>query len=110
MKPAGFRDDFNGTKARFNKIIGMAVNEKFTSLYVTDFGNNAIRAVNLSSSTYSVATIISNVSSPWGIALDTSNLYFSSSLDCVIYKLALSSLSLVVLAGRIGDLPFERYI
>jgi hypothetical protein len=88
----------------------MAINEKFTSLYVTDFGNNAIRSVNLSSSTYSVATIISNVSSPWGIALDSSNLYFSSSLDCVLYKLVLSSLSLVVLAGSIGELSFERYI
>jgi hypothetical protein len=79
---------------RFNGAPYLAIDGN--TLYVADFGNNAIRIVNLT--TFAVSTIAS-IPQPFGIAYSSGFLYVSSYSTHTIRRLNVSTLSLTTIAG-----------
>lgn len=60
--------DATGSLARFNSPRGLAFDAGTDSLYVSDYGNHAVRKIN--TSTYAVTTVLGTLTlqSLWGVA------------------------------------------
>ena len=89
-------DDGVGTAARFNGLKGLAIDRGSTYLYASDFANNIIRRISLSTTgpaeLFSVITIATGISGPWGLVLDQtdSNLYAVGSNANAIFKIPIA--------------------
>jgi len=70
----GFQDGA-GASAKFNGLTGMCFDITKANIYACDYGNSRVRIVNLTSP-YNVSTLISGLTIPYGIAMDSLyNLY-----------------------------------
>jgi hypothetical protein len=85
-------NDGLGKNAKFNNMRALVVDKADTYLYVCDFGNNNIRRIDLSNSSYPVITVAAGISGCWGLSFDKSKqyLYAVASLVHVIYKVSVS--------------------
>ena len=89
----GYADHATGTNAQFNSPSGLAVSKDGSTLYVADFSNHRIRAINLASADKTVSTIAGSGASghangagaaaqfnePLGLAINDGTLYVADS-------------------------------
>jgi DNA-binding beta-propeller fold protein YncE len=83
-----------GVSALFSDPRGIAIDPSGTALYVTDFGNNAIRKITITpgQATNGVVSTLANLNGPWGIASDgNDNLYVTEFTGRRISKIVISS-------------------
>lgn len=109
----GFADAAHGPDARFNAVLGLALDEKRGLLYVADYNNCRVRAVAISGGATTTlagngnnASVDSNpgpaqVANPIGVAIDDAAVYFAEAAGTV-RKIVLSSSTLTTLAGTAG--------
>jgi len=93
---SGFTD---GASALFNGPQSMTLDPAGSNLYIADTGNNRIRRIILSTS--NVSTSASNLTSPFGIACDLSNLYIADG-TFTIRSIPISGGSFSIIAGSSG--------
>ncbi|HEX4460746.1 MAG TPA: hypothetical protein VIA18_22360 [Polyangia bacterium] len=110
----GYADAPDGADARFNTLLGIALDEKHGLLYVAEYNNCRVRAVTIAGGATTTLTgngncgsVDSNpgpaqVSNPVGLALDDQNLYIAE-VDGVVRKFTLSNDTLSTLAGTAGN-------
>ncbi len=94
----GFRDD-SGAKAQFSDPSALAVTEE-NVVYVADMGNGRIRKI---SDLGVTTTIASGSSSPQGIAVYGTTVYFSDSGHNVIKKVSTSGGSVTTITKKIKN-------
>ncbi len=98
--------DGNGSDARFNTPIGVALDEGAHQLYVADSGNRSIRAVDLKSGAVSTlptngapGSMFARFNTPSGLARDGTHLYVSDSSDHVVVAIDLGTNLVTPVAG-----------
>ncbi len=99
-----------GSAARFNEPYGITTTDG-TTLYVSDFGNNMIRSINVATGTVTTLAGVSTAGSkddigtkasfsgPRGITTDGANLYVADSGNHTIRKIVIATGTVTTLAG-----------
>jgi len=100
-----------GLRARLSNVKGIVVDSADTYAYICDYGNNKIRRVDLSNSSYTVITVASGISGCWGLSLDKSknSLYAVASKSHVIYKVAISNPLLYPISPTTNNIIAGQY-
>ncbi|MCB1188831.1 MAG: hypothetical protein H7A23_06095 [Leptospiraceae bacterium] len=108
-------NDATGTSATFNSPNGITIDSDNTNLYVSDYGNNTIRKVVISTGV--VTTLAGSAGSsgstddtgtsarfsgPAGITADSTQLYVADSKNHTIRKIEISTGAVTTLAGSAG--------
>lgn len=103
----GFVDGASGD-ARFYYPLMLDQNPASGVLYVTDFGNNALRAVTLGG----VVSTLAPMTAPWGIVFDASQqvCWVTLIVDCVIARVSIATGVVTTVAGGNSGGQVNGYI
>jgi len=100
-----------GLLARLSNVKGIVVDSADTYAYICDYGNNKIRRVDLSNSSYPVITVASGISGCWGLSIDKSknSLFAVASKSHVVYKVAISNPLLYPISPTTNNIIAGQY-